>query len=1558
MRKLPLVSLFGVVLVAVVPATSSSAPIDPAARGLDAFIHVGSSAAAGSTLTLDLETFGFAQVTEATPLAGASIDLVWDPEHLGKGVSVAPPAVSVTSDATGHAVARVPVPTVGSADDLLLLVQLRHGSHARSRELNIKRTWPTKIELHVADPRVVPGDDISAWATVTDTSTGQPVPNAAVRVSLLESGFARTALQATTDAAGAVMVRMPIPPLDDPSVEWVLAGDLDRAERGPHSEIALTLRDETPGAPSLDARFDASNIDTGKKAAFTLRLRDGSLDPIAGQNVRYWSGPSGTTAPGNDDAWLAGSIATKTDANGEVHADVTAPTIVRGGTSAIQLVARAAIEGHELRATGLIGVGAPTESVTLLPEAHVLVPGLDQRLLLRVRDPHDQGIAGAFEIVGDGLSTTATTDANGEAEIHWRAPDLVGAARQVGPCAGGVAATVTIRPTTKMTALGNRTDPFSVCVGVDRDTSSIVSLDRTIVHVGERVHVSVTQNKPSKEAISVVLVRERAVVSAWIDPEKGGDIELPEAAAGVWQVTTAAPRSRAHALLAQSALLVLPRALPRLDAKLVASRLAPGGTAEIDALLTDDTGKPITGTVASVIVDLSGGGSVAGIRELDTRTSLCSELGESTRCDAMLRTTADGDAVRRAALGAHIDAPLSPVTDPGGSAKQDLDQAFGAMLRSLEGAVYDSSKSPDSLRDVRRHTARGWEFNPELLTLTTAAMDSVPRTPGGEELSLGDLLAIDRQVTYDNVARRVTRLKLLQLLVNVRNMKHERRLDDTDPIWTDPNALLRRMVASSTITSDALLDPWGSTLVFTRAARASSPFLGIVPGWELRSAGPNGVLGDGDDLSDPFVRVLASNTPYARALGEDQIVDAKWDMEVSEPTISAWQTLLESFTGTTLGGIGGQGSGSGGGGGGAGHGTHSSKLRNSGTTLSQRRPALWTPPIRTDAQGHVHLSIKLDTLETTWGIGLVALPDHAPPATAVVELPVALPLSARVDAGVRWVEGDTVAVRVTLRNRTATVAHGKLTLEAKGVARLLDAGEASRDVEVPAFGAIVVNATVSAPRAGDAQLVANLDAQGVGSDTLTESWEVKLAGVRQNRVESTWVTKEDVFELTPLVGESLTGSPSLTLERGFGGTLEDAMTALDPDVLHGVDALTACVEVSSRVKRWAQSQPDRAALVARAEILQARATARLSHELGPKAVDSVATAALRVYGAARPDAPAASKTNDDTCLASATRDDVEVLDAEPAPRAGSSLPCWDTFATDAVAAARESLDPSRLATAVLALADRPHRAALMTSAIAALRDKVSLQPDGSIRLKNGRRSDRVIVMAALVRAASLGVVLPATEERLVGWLSVDRDARGGFGSPAATRAVVRALIGSRLGVAQPSRAVVTVGDRRIDVAVPAQGRVVVPLDANVTRVTVHNDASPVLVRFSRPLLRSFAHPPDALASSMHLEVAWPSTLRAAAVSTLHVTAKSSTSVYAVIRIPLPAGATLAEASGDVRQIQGTLLIRSTLSPSDSAWDIPIRFALRGEMTAPEAHATSDRDVDDSAIAPASKLVVR
>src|SRR6185369_4029344 len=108
-------------------------------------------------------------------------------------------------------------------------------------------------------------------------------------------------------------------------------------------------------------------------------------------------------------------------------------------------------------------------------------------------------------------------------------------------------------------------------------------------------------------------------------------------------------------------------------------------------------------------------------------------------------------------------------------------------------------------------------------------------------------------------------------------------------------------------------------------------------------------------------------------------------------------------------------------------------------------------------------------------------------------------------------------------------------------------------------------------------------------------------------------------------------------------------------------------------------------------------------------------------------------------------------------------------------------DPVALARAVLALADRPHRASTLGWLVERLRAEVKLQPSGAITLPEGKRRDRAAratIFAALLRATRLDKPGPAPAGMLIAWALVQRDGDGGYGAPSATAAVVRALLGA------------------------------------------------------------------------------------------------------------------------------------------------------------------------------------
>ena len=1564
---------------------AAGAPDDLAARGLDVFLHLPPSAAPRALLPVQVQAVGFPTAVSSSPLAQVAIEAAWDPEHLGPGVSTAPPPVRATTDGAGTAHLEVQVPD-GEELDLSLLVSVRSGAHLRTRAVPVRRVKPHAVALHTSDPHVVPGSTVSAWVLVTSATTGDPVPETPVVVSLSEGGVERFTTTVTTDGAGTATAHVPIPRTEEPTWSWHLAArTVGKAgfDSG-NGSVTLSTREETPGSPTLTASWRDDAVRAGERAKFVVRVRDAAGSPVAGIAVRTWFGPKGTEVPKEEAAWEKLSTLALTSAMGEVEGTADAPSTVRGAGTTLELVAKAVVDSHALAQHATVLVGATASTAELLPERGKIIPGLEQRMLLRLRDGKGAPIKAAFSVEADGLRERVTTDAHGEAEITWHPPVDLGALRHIGPCAGGVAAAVVVRAEGEVPQLGVRREPFEICVSVDRDVSAVVRADAPLARAGDKVHVRVIS--PGREKIpanrgggwSLVLQNTAGTqaASAWVaDGAKGTDIELPPGATGVWSLSAASPgRTSSTGRVAAGAILVTPRTLPKVSAKIVGGRAAPGDTIEVEAELTDTAGRPLTGTVSAVMIDLHGGGSLEGLTRLDTRRALCAQADIDTeRCDAFVEGDPALDPVRRGLLGAHDNAGLVPASDPSGRMQEQMRKAFRDVVHSLEGAVNEATRSADQLKDVRRKGSGGWAFNPEVLSLATAAMDPKPETPGGESLTLGDLLAIDRQVSFDNVARRVTRLKLFRVLVAMRDFKHERKLDADEPALKDPNAMLRRLVRDGKIEESTLLDPWGGTMTFSSVAAAPAPFLTVARGFELRAPGPDGVLGSADDVRDPFERVLKSGTPYAVAVDEDIIVDAKLDMELGDATVAAWTTLLEKLTGTTLGiqevsgagGLGLLGSGSGGEGlgSGSGHGR-----------ISRAIPlaiAFWSPPVRTDAAGRARIRVPLGDLETTWRIALVASPDHATPATTTIDVPIALPLSARVDTGASWIEGDVLETAVTVRNRTAANVRATLTLTARGACAISDSRTNERIVDVPAGSAATIPVRIVAATSGTASLEVTTRAQGLPDDIARHEWFVAPAGEKIDLAHIHWV--DGAADLTPWLRggpHRALGAARLVLDRGNDVALAAALESLDPDRSASPAAMADAVEVAGRLRTYALARGGESDPMAiRALEIGRIATGRLlayrkASEQNVKwstvaRAQSFAPGELGKLLIKLSACPASSDISVDELDPA-----LDGLDAEPSPIGGAVASCWDGYVANVMDAVERSHDPGALARALLSLADRPHRAARANVAAEKLQKIVALDATGAIAVGSKTaddRSARATIFAGLIRAATMPGPGKASLPRLLAWAAVQRDPQGGYGSPRATRAVVRALLAaaSLTPRAKTTVSVIVDGTRR-NVDLGTSGTALVVLDDRAKTLQV--EAAGIIARLERPSLRAWSGAPtDALPSPVHMEVTWP-TAHTSKTGVLRVVLRHDTTRTALIdaRLPLPPGVTLAESVTNVRQVQGVLAIRRLVDPGSltTLVEIPVRFGLAGTVTVPEASARIAFEDVPRALAPARPLIVQ
>lgn len=1527
----------------------------PAARGLDLFMFGATTAPSGALLPLEVVVLGFPKVTRLEPLADAVVEAVWDPTSVGADL----PPIRGRTDRFGRTILQVPVPE-GSPAALSLLLRAAGGGRERTRTLSIQRTRTRSLRMYVADTAVVPGSVVSAWLVAGRAGETTPLPYATVEVELLEGGRTRWRQRVRTDAGGSASVRIPIPRTRELAWTWTArASLLDGARTDVRTETTLRIREETPGRPSMWATFEGQTAEPGELSTARLRVRDAAGQPLGNVALTYWIGSQGAQ-PVGDAGWKASATTTVTPASGELVLKHRAPTTFAPSGSNLVLQARAALDGHALQTSASQPIGRLEPTVELITESVVVVPGLPQRALLRVRDGDGVGIAGRFELSGDGLATTVETDTFGEASLAWTVPAGVGAHHPSGSCAESVAATVVIRPLGKAAEQVGRAR-IDRCVVVDRDARLMLVTDRPVVRAGERVRVRVLGGAGQRFSVLARADDVPLALHVLDDGARGADLPVPETARGLVQLSAIAADPSGPAPRASTSVLVLPRVIPQLRARLIGGRSVPGGEVEVEAILSDERGQPLVGTVGGTVHDLHGGGST--LVGLDAREQLVRGLDLGNLTDARHAAFFDGtpaaDAWRRAALAGTSVAPLEPLFDPASDARQRLEQAFAQVVHSLEGAVLEATASPDRLADVRRKTARGYELNPELLTLVTEAMESPPETPGGEPLVLEDLMALDPQVRFDRVARRIARLKLFRVLEQVRAFVYEQRLLPDELALEAPDAILRRLVREGQLDPSALLDPWGGSIGFVKTEGPRVPYLSIIRGAALHAAGPDGRLGTADDVRDPFERVLTSGSPYAVAVDEDRLIDARYEVVVGDATVEAWRTLFETFTGTSLGaregssmGIGGLGSrGYGSGGGGIGHTSY-----GRGTAGRTETASRWLPPMRTDARGRVVLRVPLGDVETTYRVTLVGSPDGGMAATTVLDVPAALPLSTRVEAGVAWTVGDTLEVQLRVRSHQPHAVRAALTVTASGA--LERVGPGALTVDVPTGGVTTTTVRVRAVRPGSGALVVQTRAPGLPSDTLTHTITVRAMGTEELRWTSAWIDQAQTLRLPELrPGHTPNGLGELTLTRGPRTLVVGALEALEPDALANGLSMAEAFEAATRVERWARARLDvDERLADRAADVASRA---LGRALTYRTLAAGAQVAVDRRLASWSRAPLPELGNAAPSSCPDALGPAEVLELEPAmPTA--VVACWEnavaTALTQLVAAGRTDL----LARGVIALAERPHRRHQAENLALRLAERgEGVLPEN----EHAARASRALAAAARLRWPLPGSDPARAWEALAAAAGPD----GGYGNPTATRAVMTALLGieAKLGPAAAASATVTV---ELGAPVPLvlalgaehQGRVTLPRTTDT--VTVQTVGGPVLARLSAPTLRDWNTPPTVLDSPIQLELEWPTTAVAGQVAMLRgsvrTTLAASTDVE--LRLVLPPGATLAEGRGGLVQSQGVLVARLTHAPgaAPTLLEVPLRFTLAGTITAPEAEARILGMEGTRTLARATRIVVQ
>ncbi|MAQ15460.1 MAG: hypothetical protein CMN30_11780 [Sandaracinus sp.] len=723
------------------------------------------------------------------------------------------PLAQLRTDAHGRAPLAFTIPEDGAEE---IVVDAFLGSRSRRFRFPVHATRRSLLSLTLLPERAVPGGEVLAFGHATD-DLGRPLAERSIRVAI-PGGATATA---TTDAVGAFVVALPAPRASGTTeVRATLDSTDDPRTPGAGAGASLVVAEaEEPQGLRARALPREPVVSPGATVAIDVEVRDGLGRPVPAQVRR----------DGDPDPVRAG-------ADGVARFNWHAPSV--SGVVDQRLAFLVELPGElPIRTHATVRVAAVPAAVDIAPEGGALIPGVPTRLFVHAVRADGGPYRGPLRLAAPRLGDhTLTTDAEGRGAVE------VILAETGAPDACGGATAVAVQPRFE------GRDGAARCLPVDPDAAVRVRAERR----EGRLHVEVHRRPavardPASVTVFVEREHQRLPVATEVLPARAdaADLAIPES-------------------LAQVPLLVRARALHGSDDAAVRGSFARVDGRRAPRVSVVQGHASGEGTVASVRVPL------AVAEALRTRFAPADALARARdlpRDTGAPHLLVGGDI--RPAPPVDDAVSLGILRDPWRQRALFRTGRLALIFRALESRLA-AAASADDLETLAYARNGRRRFKEDLLaTLDTGEVGPEgARDLGGEALTLARLRSMDRAFSLDAVARRVTRKALVDLLVQWRPWVRER---DLDPAFA-PHADPRHWYAAFAEENGWARDGWGRPFGLTPAARDSRAPV-VVPGWVLTSAGPDGRLGTGDDLTEPFASMLPPGV-YADAVGEAEVVQA------------------------------------------------------------------------------------------------------------------------------------------------------------------------------------------------------------------------------------------------------------------------------------------------------------------------------------------------------------------------------------------------------------------------------------------------------------------------------------------------------------------------------------------------------------------------------------------------------------------------------------------------------------------------------------------------------------
>lgn len=880
--------------------------------GIELALFGGTVAVQGHAINLQGIAYEVRELADLHRLAQASVKVSLYADAGPRTPRVAVVERTATSDANGNFSIALDVPVRALSAPQLVVTVSHRGLRERRFEFDAQVRSP--LALDVATDRVLyqQGEIVHVWARVFDLDSRQPEARRELHFSCTNAAGTVVGESTTTSSnAGTGLFDIALAPTAAEG-QYAVIATIESGGTATTVTKQFRVGRRTVERVMLSAQLEQNFVRPAGTLRGRVSVRTPSGAPIRNARVEI-------RIEGRDEPFVF-----QTDSVGIAAFEVQAPAYLSGDVAEQNLDIRAIHPAHgALRTLAPYRLTRAPYSVSMTESNGALVPELNSIAYILVEAASGEPAPAGVTLVARGPafpngSVTVQTDAHGLAALPVRIQRNSAAAPSVpdGSCGTGSATSfeIEIRGTRTMSAR------VSACVAPEADV--IPHVVTTAVEPGSEIVFDLQRR--ARATGRVVLVEALSaqgdvVATAWVEANATrGTIRLPANIQGVVKILARAlvsdnvsspldEHSPAMAGVGMSdAVLVRPDDAFSLQVETPADPVQVRSHARI-GLRTSATVQHAYATL--LVRDVAAhGGEQPWSR---------SWIGEELDAAAVAPTQAAHDLFLRTSLAATLSAgarpigvaPLNPrpweeeeagqvsvdtLRDPLVNRAELVRRGIGTVMRSIEGALSELGSTPEELRGLVVRNGNRSAFDPQIVdTLVNQGTlnDTTARTLGAARMRVEMLTRADASFTFDNVAKRIARARLVQLmraLVVFTDPDNTRAAREVS--GEPPERWLSKMLDRGRITAEQLVDPWGHPFVFRRAS-GTGPRIVIAeaaPLYELVSAGPDGSPGTADDVRDPFERIVARGTPYAVASGEDQLMQ-------SLSTVSAGETVLENM---------------------------------------------------------------------------------------------------------------------------------------------------------------------------------------------------------------------------------------------------------------------------------------------------------------------------------------------------------------------------------------------------------------------------------------------------------------------------------------------------------------------------------------------------------------------------------------------------------------------------------------------------------------------------------------